>query len=147
MIKLMSTSPILIERTFEAPIAEAWAAITNADQMREWYFDLEDFKPEVGFKFQFMAGSEDKQYLHICKVMEVEEGKQLCYSWQYDNYPGQSFVTFELFEVGTKTRVKLTHTGTASFPAKDDPSFSKESFTAGWTHLIATSLKEYLEKE
>lgn len=143
----MNTTPILIERTFDAPVAEVWAAITDADKMREWYFDLEDFRPEVGFKFQFMAGSEEKQYLHICKVIEVEERKKLCYSWQYDNYPGQSHVTFELFEVGTKTRLTLTHTGTASFPAKDDPSFSRESFSAGWTHIIATSLKEYLEKE
>lgn len=143
----MNSNPILVERTFDATIADVWSAITDADKMREWYFDLEDFQAEVGFKFQFMAGSEEKQYLHICKVMEVEEGKKLCYSWQYDNYPGQSYVTFELFEVGTKTRVTLIHTGVATFPAKDDPSFSKESFTAGWTHIIATSLKEYLEKE
>jgi uncharacterized protein YndB with AHSA1/START domain len=142
----MNRDPIVIERTFSTPIADAWAAITDAEKMREWYFDLEDFRPEVGFKFDFMAGSEEKQYLHICKVTEVEEGKKLCYSWQYDNYPGQSFVTFELFEAGTKTRVKLTHIGISSFPSKDDPAFSKESFEAGWTHIIGASLKDYLEK-
>ena len=30
--------------------------------MKQWYFDLAEFKPEVGFKFQFMGGTEDNQY-------------------------------------------------------------------------------------
>ncbi|WP_316792224.1 SRPBCC domain-containing protein [Pedobacter frigoris] len=144
----MKTDPFVIERTFTAPIPAVWQAITDPGQMKEWYFDLEDFKPEAGFKFQFLAGSEQKKYLHICKVTEVREGSKLTYSWQYDNYEGQSWVTFELFDAGDgKTRVKLTHTGLGSFPSKDDPAFSKQSFADGWTYIIGTSLKEYLEKE
>lgn len=140
----MKANPFLIERTFHAPVSKVWEAITDPTKMKHWYFDLEKFKPEQGFKFQFLAGDDKKKYLHICKVTEVEEGKTLEYSWCYDNYPGQSWVKFELFETGTGTRLKLTHTGIDSFP-KDDPAFAKESFAAGWTQIIATNLKNFLD--
>lgn len=141
----MKADPFLIERTFNAPLAKVWEAITDTKKMKQWYFDIEAFKPEPGFKFQFLAGDDKKKYLHICKVTEVEEGKKLTYSWSYDNYPGQSWVCFELFSAGTGTRIKLTHTGLDSFP-KDDPAFSKESFAAGWTQIIGTNLKKFVEQ-
>lgn len=142
----MKTDPFVIERTFSAAPSKVWEAITDTKKMKQWYFNLEAFKPEVGFKFQFLAGSDTKKYLHICKVTEVEEGKKLTYSWCYDNYPGQSWVKFELFEAGTNTRVKLTHTGLESFPSKDDPNFAKESFAAGWTEIIGKNLKNFVEQ-
>ena len=141
----MKANPFLIERNFSAPLSKVWEAITDTGKMKHWYFDLEKFKPEVGFKFQFMAGDDKKKYLHICMVTQAEEGKVLEYSWSYDNYPGQSWVKFELFEAGTGTRLKLTHTGIDSFP-KDDPSFAKERFAAGWTAIIGTNLKNFLEQ-
>ena len=140
----MKNDPFLIERTFNAPLNKVWQAVTDVKKMKGWYFELEEFKPQIGFKFQFLAGSETKKYLHVCKVTEVEEGKKITYSWSYDNYPGQSWVTFELFEAGTNTRIKLTHAGLDSFP-KDDPSFAKESFAAGWTQIIGTNLKNFVE--
>src|SRR6266480_6255839 len=50
--------PLVIERTFNAPAARVWSALTNNDEMKRWYFDLKEFKPEVGFEFQFTV--EDK---------------------------------------------------------------------------------------
>jgi len=50
-----------------------------------------------------------------------------------------------LFAEGNKTRVKLTHTGLETFPASN-ADFAKGNFVQGWTHIIGTSLKEYLEK-
>ncbi|ACU05544.1 MULTISPECIES: SRPBCC family protein [Pedobacter] len=141
----MKADPFLIERTFNAPVGKVWEAITDTQKMKQWYFDIEAFKPEPGFKFQFLAGDDKKKYLHICKVTEVEEGKKLTYSWSYDNYQGQSWVCFELFGAGTGTRIKLTHTGLDSFP-KDDPAFSKESFAAGWTQIIGINLKKFVEQ-
>ncbi|MNY78216.1 hypothetical protein D3C86_2183760 [compost metagenome] len=55
-------------------------------------------------------------------------------------------VKFELFETGTGTRVKLTHSGLDTFPAKDDPNFAKESFAAGWTEIIGKNLKNFIEE-
>ncbi|MFI5253133.1 MAG: SRPBCC domain-containing protein [Bacteroidota bacterium] len=141
----MSTEPIVIERTYNAPIAKCWKAITDKNEMKKWYFDLADFKPVVGFEFQFTGGKDDRKYLHLCKITEVIVGKKLTHSWRYDGYEGISYVTIELFADGNKTRVKLTHKGLESFPASN-PDFAKENFVAGWTAIIGSSLKEYVEK-
>ncbi len=141
----MKNNPFIIERTYNAPIAKIWKALTDKDEMKQWYFYLAEFKPEVGFEFRFYGGTEKNQYLHICKVTEVIVGKKLTHSWRYDGYEGISFVTFELFAEGHKTRLKLTHAGLETFP-KNNPDFAKENFANGWTAIIGTSLKEYLEK-
>lgn len=140
----MENEAFIIERNMKAPAGKVWQAITNRDEMAKWYFDLKAFKPEKGFEFEFYGGTEEKQYLHKCVVTEVIPGKKITYSWRYDGYAGISYVTFELFEEGENTRVKLTHAGLESFPS-DINDFAKENFAAGWTELIGTSLKDYVE--
>lgn len=141
----MKTDPIIVEQVVNVKPSEVWKALTDKNEMKSWYFELNDFKPQVGFKFDFLGGAEDKQYLHLCKVTEVEEEKKLSHTWVYDNYEGNSVVTWELFETADGTRVKLTHVGTETFP-KDDPNFARKSFEAGWNQIVRTSLKDYLEK-
>ena len=140
----MQNEPFVIERTYNAPVDRVWKAITDKEQMRQWYFDLADFKAEKGFEFQFEGGPDDRKYLHKCRVTEVVPGKKLQYSWRYEGYEGNSFVTFELFPEGNGTRLKLTHEGLETFPK--NPDFAKKNFMEGWTQIIGTSLKEFLEK-
>lgn len=143
----MSNKPLIVERTFNAPAAKVWSAITDLDEMRKWYFQLKDFKLKVGFKFDFMAGaSGGPQYLHLCEITEIVEGKKLAYTWRYDNYPGNSEVSWELFDKGEQTLVRITHTGLESM-AENGPDFAITSFTQGWTYFLYTALKGYLEPE
>src|SRR5882672_8055182 len=107
----MKNEPFVIERTLNAPSEKVWNAITDKDQMKEWYFDLSEFKPEVGFEFTFDGGKDDKVYHHVCRIAEVIPYKKLKYSWSYAGYKGMSFVTFELFSEDEITRLKLTHEG------------------------------------
>lgn len=142
----MKKEAFVIEQTYQAPMENVWRAITNKEEMKQWYFDLAEFKPEVGFEFCFMGGpAEDRQYQHICKITEVVSGKKIAYSWRYECYQGNTMVTFELFDEGKQTRLKLTHEGLESFPA-DNPDLAKESFAEGWTWIVKTSLTEYLNK-
>jgi uncharacterized protein YndB with AHSA1/START domain len=141
----MKQEPFIIERTFDAPIKKVWKALTDTNDMKQWYFDIASFKPEVGFEFEFTAGSAEKSYLHKCKVTDVVVGKRLSYSWRYKGYHGDSVVTFELFEEGNRTRLRLTHEGIETFP-KHLADFAKESFAKGWTHIVGTSLKGFVEK-
>jgi uncharacterized protein YndB with AHSA1/START domain len=138
------TEPFAIERIFNAPPALLWKAITNKDDMKEWYFDLAEFKPEPGFEFDFTVEHKGMNYHHRCKVTEVIPQKRLAYTWRYEGHPGDSLVTFELLAEGDKTRLRLTHTGLETFPPL--PSFARENFVMGWTQLIGTSLKEFVEK-
>lgn len=139
----MNNEPFVIEQVYNAPVERVWSALTDNHKMRQWYFQLEEFKPEVGFEFTFTGGSEEKQYVHLCRITVVEPLKKIAYSWRYQDYPGNSEVTFELFPEGDKTRLKLTHTGLGTFPAEKD--FARESFSAGWTYITGKSLKEFVE--
>ena len=137
---------IVIEKVFNAPIKRVWKAITDKDEMKEWYFEISEFKPEIGFEFQFIGGTEEKQFLHLCKITDVITGKKLAYSWRYDGYEGNSEVLFELYEETDKTRLRLTHQGLETFP-KGITDFASENFVEGWTHIIDVALKEFLENE
>ncbi len=141
----MKHEPFVIERTYNAPIEKVWKSITDKKEMKQWYFDIAEFKPEVGFEFQFEGTNDGRTYLHLCKVTDVIVGKKLRHSWRYAGYEGNSFVTFELFPEGKATRLKLTHEGLETFPM-NNPDFAKENFVAGWNHIIGTSLKEFIEK-
>jgi uncharacterized protein YndB with AHSA1/START domain len=136
---------VVIERTFNAPVAEVWKALTDVEEMRRWYFDLKEFRPEKGFEFGFVVEHEGMIYDHRCKITEVTPQKKLAYTWRYEGHEGDSLVTFQLFPEGNKTRLKLTHEGLETFPRL--PSFARENFMKGWTAIIGSSLKEFLEKE
>ena len=135
---------IVIERTFNAPVARVWKALTDVDQMRSWYFDLKEFKPEVGFEFAFVVEHEGNRYDHRCRVTEVVPQKKIAYTWRYEGHEGDSLVTFELFADGDKTRLKLTHEGIETFPKT--PAYYRKNFEAGWTEIIGSSLKRFVEK-
>jgi uncharacterized protein YndB with AHSA1/START domain len=139
-------NPFVIERIFNAALGKVWKAISNNDDMKKWYFSIAEFKPVVGFEFTFTGGSDDKQYVHLCKVTEVIKEKKLSYSWAYDGYEGYSVVTFELFAEDEKTKLKLTHEGLETFP-KNNKDFATESFAGGWTYILDKSLKKYTEEQ
>jgi len=142
----MDNEPVIIERNLNAPAIKVWKALTSREQMVKWYFDIKEFKAEVGFEFQFEAtGKDNKRFVHLCKITEVIFCKKLTYSWRYEGYEGISYVTFELFAGGdNQTRLKLTHTGLETFPNTSD--FAKQNFVEGWTFIIGKGLKEFLEK-
>ena len=135
---------VIVERTLNAPIARVWEALTEVDQMREWYFDLKEFKPEIGFEFEFVVEHEGNTYHHLCKVTEVVPHKKIAYTWRYKNEPGNSLVTIELSPNGDRTHLKLTHAGLDTFPKT--PTYARENFEAGWTAIIGTELKQFVEK-
>jgi uncharacterized protein YndB with AHSA1/START domain len=141
----MKNEAFVIERIYHASPASVWKAITDKDQMKQWYFDVDDFKAQVGFEFEFQGQNEGRTFQHLCKVTEVITGRKLAYSWRYKGFGGNSLVTFELFGEGDKTRLKLTHEGLGTFPA-DNPDFARKNFEFGWTSLIGSSLKEFVEK-
>lgn len=139
----MAAQPFVIERLLNAPVEQVWRAISERDQMEKWYFNLADFRPEVGFEFEFTGGTEQNKYLHKCRVTKAEPNKVLAYTWRYEGYDGLSEVTWELFPQGDKTLLRLTHAGLETFPTLGD--FARSNFEAGWTYIIGTSLINYLE--
>lgn len=136
--------PLVLERTLNAPAERVWRALADKDEMKRWYFDPKEFRPDVGFRFQFTAGEEGGvQYVHHCEIKEVIPGKKLVHSWRYEGYEGDSQVTFELFPEGNQVRLKLTHERLETFPRI--PAFARTKFMEGWKQTIGSSLKEFVE--
>ena len=85
----MKNNPIVVECLLNAPVARVWKALTENDEIRNWYFSFHEFIPEPGFKFEFAGGpSPEKQYIHVCEITEVLPERRLTYSWRYDGYEG-----------------------------------------------------------
>ena len=140
-------STVFKEYTYNATPELVWKAITDKSEMKLWYFDLEEFKPEVGFEFRFWGRTEERQYLHICRITEAVAGQKLCHTWQYDGIPGLTNLCFEIkTENEGNTRLRLTHSGFETFPA-DNPDLEPKNFEEGWSYILGTSLKNYLEGE
>lgn len=137
--------PFVIERIFDATPERVWQAITDKQQMKQWYFDIADFKAEVGFRFSFEGKSDDKVYVHLCTVTEVIPGRKLAYSWTYQDYEGYSVVSMELFPEHGKTKLVLTHEGLETFP-QNSKDFAADSFAKGWTYIIGTALGKFIDQ-
>jgi uncharacterized protein YndB with AHSA1/START domain len=133
--------PLIMERTYTAPVAAVWSALTNIEQMRRWYFDMDGFRPEVGAEFTFAGEKDGIKKVHLCQVKEVIQNKKISYSWRYKDHEGMSLLTFELFDEGENTRLKLTHAGLETFKV-----FTKQNFQDGWNHFINTALVNFLSE-
>jgi uncharacterized protein YndB with AHSA1/START domain len=139
-------SSVFKEYNYNTTPESLWRAITVKEEMKKWYFDLEEFIPEVGFEFSFWGGTEKRKYLHNCKITEVVTGKKLCHTWSYDGIPGETNLCFEIEPVGDGiTKLKLSHSGFETFPA-DNPDLDPKNFDGGWTHILGTSLQNFLAK-
>jgi uncharacterized protein YndB with AHSA1/START domain len=141
----MINEPVVKEVTLNAPVSKVWKALTDKNEMKNWYSDIKDYKPKVGYSFKFYGDLDGKKIPTSCIVKEVEKGKKIAYTWSYDEYPAITTVTFGLINEGDKTTVRLTHEGLERIPT-EDAGFSRESHQQGWENIIGTSLKEYLEK-
>ena len=139
--------PIVVEQVYSSTRDELWQAITNPEQMRQWFFEtMESFEPTVGFETQFDVTADGKTYRHVWKIDEVEENSRISYHWHYDGMAGKSIVFWELSDEGDKTKLQLTHEELEPFPKEDDPNFSRESCIGGWNYFLKDRLVDFLEK-
>jgi len=136
------SDPIVIEVLLDAPVEKVWKAITDKEDMKKWYFDIEAFKPEVGFTFTFLGEKDGRKFVHLCTIKEVEINKKLSHTWTYECVVGETMVHFALYPQGKQTKLQLTHEGLEKLPQTED--FAKENFMKGWGYIIETSLKNFI---
>lgn len=138
--------PVVVEQNFQVPKSFVWRAITDPKQMRLWYFEqIRSFVPVVGFSTRFEVENEGRVFPHLWTITHVEPMKTLTYRWQYEGYPGDSYVTFQLCEMQEVTRLTLTHRVVKPFPA-EIPEFTRASCLGGWQYFLNQQLKAWLAK-
>lgn len=138
-----ATSPLVKEVVLDAPVSRVWKALTDRDELKQWCFEMKSFKAEEGFPFEFYGEKDGVKFLHLCRVLEVEKEKRMKWLWSYQGIEGDTYVTFELFPEGEKTRLRLTHEGLERLP--QDENYARQNFVEGWNYLLETSIRKWLE--
>ncbi len=139
--------PIVVEQTFDCSVSELWNALTDINEMLEWYFDnIPDFRAVVGFHVEFDVDAAGRVFPHVWDVTEVIQEEKLVYGWRFGGYKGHSVTSFELSGDDQASSVRLTCTTLEDFD-DDIEEFKRESGLAGWTYFLEQQLKTYLDNK
>lgn len=123
-------------------------AITDPNELTNWFPDQAILEPKIGGKVKFSffkTGSEYLQndYFPEGTVIEFIPNKKISYTWRVTNIPNfpNTVMTWELEEMKkNKTRLKLLHTG-----------FRHDGMAKGvnatWTHFLGELVKYCAKKE
>lgn len=115
---------LVIERVLNHPAEKVWRALTQPQLVREWLLDG-DIIAEEGHRFAFAAGFGEIE----CKVVEVEPGVRLAYTWEALGL--ESVVTWTLSSRGGATLLRLEQTG-----FRRDQAQAYGGANAGWKRFI-----------
>ncbi|MBD1397633.1 SRPBCC domain-containing protein [Pontibacter sp. JH31] len=138
-------NPIVVQQTYDASSEDVWKAITNPDEMQQWYFkEISSFEPKVGFETQFNVQVQDRIFPHSWKVTEVIPAKKVAYEWRYKGYSGTALVSFKVAEKANKSELALRFEVIEDFE-EDIPEFKRESAVQGWGYFIQEALKNHLD--
>ena len=141
---IMKTNPIVKEITIPSDLNTVWEAITNPEKMKEWYFEVNDFRLEKDNEFYFYEPGSAQKYRHLCKIIDIIPNRKFKHTWTFPDYSsGISTLTWELTEHEGNTHVKLTHEGVENF-ANAGNDFTRKSFDAGWEEIVTQNLVNYL---
>lgn len=136
--------PVIVEQKFKFPLETLWNAITDVNEMRQWFFNnIPAFKPVVGFITEFDVSVENRLFLHQWEITKVIPLKVIEYNWKYKDYQGDSYVTFELSKLNEYTQLTLKTRVVEDFQ-DSIPEFTRESCLQGWNYFIKSSLSNYL---
>ncbi|MEY8848522.1 SRPBCC domain-containing protein [Psychroserpens sp. XS_ASV72] len=137
--------PVIVTASFDTSKERLWSALTNVDEMCQWFFEnIPDFNTDIGFKTQFEVRSGERIFTHQWKILEYVPNEKLTLNWNYQEYPGDSTVSFLISEEDNHTKLTLTHKVLEDFPT-DIPEFKRESCLGGWNYFIKTNLTNYLK--
>ena len=137
---------VVIKQRMNAPIQKVWNAITDKAQMKEWYFDIADFKTDLHTEFSFFEPNGENKYQHYGQILEVIPQEKLKYTWSYPEVSKEkTIVKWNLQDEGGNTLVILTHKGLENLEHLGEE-FSKDSFDKAWTKIVSINLKNFIEK-
>lgn len=138
-------SDIIVEQSFDCSSGDLWNAITDHKEMIKWYFSqIPDFRPEIGFKTEFVVENEGRVFTHQWEIVDLQHGSLISYSWRFKEYEGLSLSEFHVSQNQSKADLKLVVKVLEDFP-DGIPEFKRESCIGGWNYFLKGNLKDYLQ--
>lgn len=136
--------PVIVSQTFDAPLEKVWNALCQENELKKWYFPVENYDFKTGSEFSFYESADSKNFLHQCRFLNIIPDKLIEHTWTHpEQSKGNSTVKWELAAEGDKTKVTLTHTGIESFADAGD-AFSKANYEMGWNAIVKGNLRNHL---
>jgi uncharacterized protein YndB with AHSA1/START domain len=145
------TLEVMKNIVIDAPPEVVFKAITDQNQLTNWFPDQAILETKVGgkMKFGFYKNSKrgnqecgrDRDYFHEGTITEFILNKKISYTWEDSYEPDfpRTVVTWELEKIDKdKTNLKLLHTG---FKADE----KVKQYDEGWSHFLNELIK-YCEK-
>lgn len=140
--------PVIVTIDINKSKKVVWNAITNHSQMIQWFFNnIPSFEPKVGFKTEFNVVSNERNFLHLWKVVDVKPREKIICEWQYPEYSKEKLlVTFKIEEISeSNINFSVVAFGIEYFEDFKIPEFSRESCLEGWGYFTK-ELKSFVEK-
>jgi len=139
----------IIEQSIEvkATAGEVWHALTDKDELENWWSEDVTLEGRVGGKFQeHWEDDEGKAQLASGKVIEVKDKKFISFTWREKDWPqaAQTLCSFAIETLGAKCKLTMKHEGWEALPESLRKSLLKE-FKIGWTYHLK-ELKAYLDE-
>ncbi|TBR23971.1 MAG: SRPBCC domain-containing protein [Candidatus Nitrosotenuis sp.] len=144
-------SELEIRKTIEidASPETVFKALSNQEEITQWFPDQAILEPKVGGKMKFTFFSRgtkplDRDFFPEGEIVEFVPNKKLSYTWIPKGIPDfpRTIVTWSLEKIGqSKTRVTVTHSG---FTGKPHELYKEHSY--GWDYF-ANRLVEYCKKK
>jgi len=98
------------EVLLDAPPAEVWEALTDEEQLEEWFANDVEFDLDRGGVFRW----DDGEVRHAV-VEEVDAERRLAIRWWDPDGADESEVTFTLEEIPAGTRLVVTETASCDW--------------------------------
>jgi uncharacterized protein YndB with AHSA1/START domain len=134
------TRSVVVEREIAHPPEKLWRALTQPHLVEEWLMK-NDFKPEVGHRFQLKG---DWGGVLDCEVLAVEPRRALTYTWNFAHddpaFNLQSVVSFTLTPTPAGTQLRVEQSG---FRPEQKQAYG--GARAGWPEFL-TKLEQVLER-
>lgn len=141
---------LIIEQSIvvKASHLELWHALTDADELENWWGDGVVIEAKVGGKFcEKWQDDEGNNQVASGKVLSVKDKKEIKFTWQEKNWPKAavtecSFLIQE--QAANKCMLTVRHTGWETLPEALREQCLKD-FKIGWSYHLK-ELKSYLDE-
>jgi uncharacterized protein YndB with AHSA1/START domain len=135
----MSRQDVIVRQVkVSTSVDRVWKAITQADQLAQWFGDSAEVDLRVGGSITL--GWSEYGVTTSGVVERVEEPNVFAFRWQasasVDGDPQSTLVTFTLTQVDGGTEVTVEETGLATLPG-DVYDRTLEENSSGWTAEFA----------
>ena len=123
------TRTVTVERDFPFPPEKLWRALTQPHLIEEWLMK-NDFKPDVGHKFQLrMDAQQGWNGVIDCEVTEIDPHRMLSYTWGAMGVG--TAVTFTLTPTANGTHLRVEQSG---FGRDQAQAFAGATY--GWKNFL-----------